>query len=286
MSLPDHLLEQLLSICKTPQNRDMLVEAIETGGGDLDAVEIAYDNTDSGLTATDLQSAVDELAQGSGGSGADTDLSNLTSPTAINQDLSFGSGTTGQVVTKNETFNTQAMNVKSGDSGNNSGAVTISSGQATNNSGVVYLNSGDTVDSVSGDVVINTGFSENSSRGKIRLETDTTVGGSFTPTSPAGTDIGSESLPFSALEALAVNLRQSGNYFVINLDGSLASLQSSANHFTFKDALLSDILDPVSDQDAATKNYVDTVVTGASGTFTTVDSKTVTVVNGLITSIV
>ena len=61
MALPNHLLEQLLTICKTPQNRDMLVEAIETGGGDLVADEIGYDNTTSGLAATNLQEAVEKL---------------------------------------------------------------------------------------------------------------------------------------------------------------------------------------------------------------------------------
>jgi hypothetical protein len=35
------------------------------GGGD--AEDITYDNTDSGLTATDVQAAIDELAQGGGG---------------------------------------------------------------------------------------------------------------------------------------------------------------------------------------------------------------------------
>lgn len=108
-TISQHLMERLLSICGTPEDRDALVEAIKTGGGDLTGDEIAYDNTTSGLTAEDVQAAIDELATGSGGGGvssvngqtgdvtltatdisaANTNLSNLSTPTSINQDLLF-----------------------------------------------------------------------------------------------------------------------------------------------------------------------------------------------------
>lgn len=44
--------------------------------------------------------------------------------------------------------------------------------------------------------------------------------------------------------------------------------------------------EPVASSDLTTKNYVDNKVTGATGTFTSQDGKTITVTNGLITSIV
>lgn len=40
------------------------------GGGPVDAVDVAYDNTTSGLTATDTQAAIDELAASAGGAPA------------------------------------------------------------------------------------------------------------------------------------------------------------------------------------------------------------------------
>ena len=55
----------------------------------LDAEDIPYDNTVSDLTATDVQAAIDELAADLDAidTGANTTLSNLTSPTSINQAL-------------------------------------------------------------------------------------------------------------------------------------------------------------------------------------------------------
>lgn len=52
----------------TIQNSINLLEKAETGGGgggdSITAVDVSYDNTTSGLTATDVQSALDELAGG------------------------------------------------------------------------------------------------------------------------------------------------------------------------------------------------------------------------------
>lgn len=44
-------------------------------GGEVAADDVTYDNTDSGLTATNVQDAIDELAQG-GGAGADLNFVN------------------------------------------------------------------------------------------------------------------------------------------------------------------------------------------------------------------
>lgn len=61
-----------------------------TGVVTLVAVNIPYDNTVSGLSATDVQGAIDELAAASGG--ANVELSNLVNPTAVNQDLNLDAG--------------------------------------------------------------------------------------------------------------------------------------------------------------------------------------------------
>lgn len=62
---------------------DEVVNAIPTG---FDADDITYDNTVSGLTATDVQTAIDEIALGGGGGGTEHGIyelwknSNLASP--------------------------------------------------------------------------------------------------------------------------------------------------------------------------------------------------------------
>lgn len=45
---------------------DLLEKAVENSGtgGETAAEDITYDNTTSGLTATDVQSAIDEVAAG------------------------------------------------------------------------------------------------------------------------------------------------------------------------------------------------------------------------------
>lgn len=50
-------------------------------GGEVDAEDVSYDNTSSGLTASNVQAAIDELAQGGGAGGADLNLSDAHTPT-------------------------------------------------------------------------------------------------------------------------------------------------------------------------------------------------------------
>lgn len=53
------------------------IDALAPGGA-VQADEVEYDNTDSGLTATNVQDAIDELAQGGSSGGADLDLTAYT----------------------------------------------------------------------------------------------------------------------------------------------------------------------------------------------------------------
>lgn len=69
----------------TTTDKSTVVNAINEVNG-KDAGDIAYDNTGSGLTATDVQAAIDELAQGGGGLGAWTlagTISGTTTPISI-----------------------------------------------------------------------------------------------------------------------------------------------------------------------------------------------------------
>ena len=67
----------------TTVDKSTVVNAINEVNG-KDAGDIAYDNTGSGLTATNVQDAIDEVAQGGGGSiGAWTQIGQETGTTAI-----------------------------------------------------------------------------------------------------------------------------------------------------------------------------------------------------------
>lgn len=57
----------------TTTDKSTVVNAINEVNG-KDAGDIAYDNTGSGLTATNVQAAIDEVAQGGGGSGMSYDI--------------------------------------------------------------------------------------------------------------------------------------------------------------------------------------------------------------------
>ncbi len=80
-------------------------------------------------------------------SGANPSLSNLTSPTAINQDLVFGSGQFGRISTVSEpSISTQGLEITTGtSSGNNNGGISIHSADVASigaSSGDVNINPG------------------------------------------------------------------------------------------------------------------------------------------------
>ena len=61
----------------TTTDKSTVVNAINEVNG-KDAGDIAYDNTGSGLTATNVQAAIDEVAQGGGGGGSSTPIATIT----------------------------------------------------------------------------------------------------------------------------------------------------------------------------------------------------------------
>ena len=69
----------------TTTDKSTVVNAINEVNG-KDAGDIAYDNTGSGLTATNVQDAIDEVAQGGGGGGTSawTLLGTATGTTSVN----------------------------------------------------------------------------------------------------------------------------------------------------------------------------------------------------------
>lgn len=108
-----------------------------------------------------------------GGSGANQFLSNLLSPTAINQILNFDTGTTGIIQTKNDnTANTQDMEVLSGAStGFNSGNIVSYTGNAES-SGAQIVQTGIAASGTSGSITLQSGNAATTS-GNILLSIGT-----------------------------------------------------------------------------------------------------------------
>lgn len=108
-----------------------------------------------------------------GGSGANVTLSNLTSPTAVNQNLIFATGADAVVQTQNSAVaNTFGITLQSGNAtGFASGNIAINSGIVTgiDASGSVLLASGDTEDGDSGEVGIKSGFASAADSGNAYL---------------------------------------------------------------------------------------------------------------------
>lgn len=95
-------------------------------------------------------------------SGANQSLSNLTNPTAINQDLIFNTGAAAALKTKNDAAATKDLSIETGTPSVidvNSGELSLLSGNATGTgqSGNVILSSGSTVNVASGSVTISSG---------------------------------------------------------------------------------------------------------------------------------
>lgn len=222
------------------------------------------------------------LSWASGSSGANTALSNLVT-TAINQDFIFDTGAPTLITTKDGAADTQPMTLASGNAGGSgaSGAVNINSGVGTagGNSGNIHIASG--IDSaVTGSVTINSG---NNSIG---------------PTGALSVKSGSSSVNASGAVFYGSGDGAGGNTGVVNITSGDAGSNSGNILLTVGTAggtqgnikLLKSGVPSVAGQlwtassTDGTGYWSDSI--GATGSFTTVDLKTVTVVNGLITSIV
>jgi hypothetical protein len=75
-------------------------------GGHLPADQVPYDNTTSGLTATDAQAAIDEVAAGTGGSGAPTTVDYLvgTASGALSAEIVVGTTPGGELAGSGSTW--------------------------------------------------------------------------------------------------------------------------------------------------------------------------------------
>jgi hypothetical protein len=123
----------------------------EQGAIESDGTHLYW--TNSGGTRVDLASG--------GGSGADQALSNLTSPTAINQILTGDGVINLQLATPNATgANSKLITALTGtanDSGFSSGGISLTSGASDDRTGSINLSTGQSANSKSGDVNLFTG---------------------------------------------------------------------------------------------------------------------------------
>lgn len=101
------------------------------------------------LKNTDGAGGTEWAACGGGGGGADTDLSNLASPTAINTALDFGASVSGVLRTADNGAGTStSLILVTGNSSDVSGTVDIISGDGTNGSGQINLTPGNLMSAV------------------------------------------------------------------------------------------------------------------------------------------
>ena len=140
---------------------------------DLDFTLPNADGTSGQVLSTDGAGNLSWITAGGGG-GANQSLSNLTSPTAINQDLIFNTAALAFLKTKDDSLaTTQAMTITTGDE---SGAAFTS--------GAMLLKTGSSIGTTaSGGLTINTGANTNAANGNsgtITLQSGPTSGSSAT----------------------------------------------------------------------------------------------------------
>lgn len=138
MAISNHFFERLLSICGTPEDRDLMVEALDSGGGG--SFDPAAIDTDLVFIDNNEIKTQDET---------DTDSKNLVIAT-------------GDITDTSDNFFSGDLTVSSGDNTSTSGGA---------QSGHVRIVSGNTEQGPSGRVSIITGNSNNSDSGDIILFT-------------------------------------------------------------------------------------------------------------------
>lgn len=141
---------------------------------DLEDVDAPAPNDGDVLTWVDVDGAWE--ASPASSSGANTALSNLVAPTAVNEDLIVDKTTGFTLQTKDATASSKDLSVFSGDSINGgSGSVNIASGTLDvanpNVSGALNLSTGDAPGGNTGSVILSTGAAGDANSGPIDIHT-------------------------------------------------------------------------------------------------------------------
>lgn len=161
------------------------LDDLETSVADLEADPTTQAYVDShlgGLVFDQTGASVNDVVTYDGtkfvlepgsASGANNTLSNLTSPTAINQNLIYATAGTTRVIQTAAAAVSDAFSLVTGTaSAGNSGAVILGSGSTSVTSGAVSLFTG-TAPNASGDITLQTGNATTFFSGAIRLQTGT-----------------------------------------------------------------------------------------------------------------
>lgn len=249
------------------------------------------------ITAADtILSAIEKLNGNATGTFANVTLSNLTSPTAINQDLNFDTGGDAYLRTKNDSIATKALYVTTGDStGDNTAGLFLRTGStsgASAISGDVYIQTGDTASGTPGGMNFLGGTAADGSNsggfqfvtasasagnsGNILFQTGAASGikgsvissANLLPDGDVVFNLGSASARWqdlyaasardgSSLESINFGSRQ------LKFDNSTVMLDwNTAGTINVGTNLLSNLADPVSGQDAVTLAYMNARLQG------------------------